>query len=138
MTNLTYTKIADKANVRLACARDMMTYTVPVDHKPGDMCIIEAFDAEVFIEAPPAAAKTSSDPAQKKDLETARQELAATIEAAKKLFEESTGTVVGSISVAIMHHKSGFYTDCSMITSVDVSAIYNPTDGRGPTKWTSS
>lgn len=132
MTKQTYRRIVENGVVRLACPIEMMTYT-----RDGDHVVVEAAGAEVLelieptIEAPAETHKP-------KDLEAARREFAKAIEAAKVAFERDTGTVLEGVSVQIMKHISGVYTDCSTIMSVNVTATYNPEDGRGPTKWTSS
>lgn len=69
------------------------------------------------------------------DLEAARQELAATIEAAKKRFEQSTGTTLTELTVGIISHLYQGQVDGSMITSVEVTAVYPATGSRQVT-WT--
>lgn len=132
MSNKTYRKIVDSGTVRLACPIDMMTYS-----RDGDHVIVEAMGAEVFEQIEPTV-EGPAETHKPKDLEAARQELAKAIEAAKVAFERDTGTVLEGVSVEIMKHISGVYTDCPAIMSVNVTATYNPEDGRSPTKWASS
>lgn len=133
MTNPTYRRIVTNGIVRLECAVENLTYE-RIDGK----VVVRAMDPDLFEEIETATPAAPGEGREDLNLESARRELANAIERAKTVFERTTGTVLEGVSVQIMKHISGVYTDCSAIMSVNVTATYNPEDGRGPTKWVSS